>query len=617
MDSVVLDDTFPKDIQPKEIKIPLKTHQLTLLKKCSDLENSSHNPIKLHDTINNTESELQSTFGIIGDIVGSGKTLTVLALIAKQTMLKNKLPKMMNKGTITCTERSLVDYDVKPYNIIVVPHTIYKQWVSTIEDYTTLKYFGINNKKSFESFIDIFKSDEKSKEFDSTIILVSNTRFADFNRLNLQYWNQFSHYSRYIFDEADMMKIGGSHFIKCSFMWFVTSSYKSLLNPYVRIVWKNSNGETSDYYNYTEGFNIRSREGGLTHSGFIKNYMTNIISVPNKYKIQLVLRNSDEFVRAAFNLPDYISHSIKCKTPHYLNILDQNVSQDIINHINAGDLKGAIDKVDCAKFNEHDLIKGITRDLETKLENLQIEFDMKSKMTFSSEKAKDESLKKIHSKIGHIKDKINSIQDKLKSSKMCAICYDDLDNTTISPCCNTKYCFGCISTWLHQNKNCPFCRAKIDFNSLVIVTDEVKEEKTETEVEELLSKLDNLKTIIEKQMTSPNFKMLIFSEYYNSFEPIEELLKSYGIKYANVMGTTNTINKTLKLYKETEGPDKIDVLLLNANYCANGINLENSSDIVLYHSMNKDRTTQIIGRGQRPGRTDTLTVWNLCYDNEL
>jgi len=616
MDSIILNDTFSKDIQPKDIKIPLKSHQLTLLKKCSELENSSHNPIILLDAANDTESELQSTFGIIGDIVGSGKTLSILSIIAKQPILKNRLPKMINKGSITCTERCLSDFEVKPYNIIVVPHTIYKQWKSTIEDYTSLKYFGINNKKSFETFCDIFNSEEKSKEFDSQIILVSNTRFAEFNRLNNTYWTQFSHYSRYIFDEADMMKISGSQYIKCSFMWFVTSSYKSLLNPYSRIVWKNSAGEISEYYNYSSGFNMRCSQGGLTHGGFIKNYMNHIISFPNKYKMQLVLRNSDEFVRDAFNLPDYISHNIKCKTPHYLKILDKNVSQDIINHINAGDLKGAIEKVDCAKYNEHDLIKGITKDLEIKLENLNIEFDMKSKMTFSTEKAKEESLKKIHGKMENIKAKINSIQEKLKSSNMCAICYDDIDNTTISPCCNTKYCFGCISTWLHQNKNCPFCRANIDFNSLIIVTDEVKKAE-EKEVEELLSKLTNLKIIIEKQMTLPNFKMLIFSEYFNSFEPIEELLKSYGIKYANVMGTTNTINKTLRLYKETEGQDKIDVLLLNANYCANGINLENSSDIVLYHSMNKDRTTQIIGRGQRPGRTEALNVWNLCYDNEL
>ena len=134
MDSIILNDTFSKDIQPKDIKIPLKSHQLTLLKKCSELENSSHNPIILLDTANDTESELQSTFGIIGDIVGSGKTLSILSIIAKQPILKNRLPKMINKGSITCTERCLSDFEVKPYNIIVVPHTIYKQWKSTIED---------------------------------------------------------------------------------------------------------------------------------------------------------------------------------------------------------------------------------------------------------------------------------------------------------------------------------------------------------------------------------------------------------------------------------------------------------------------------------------------------
>ena len=446
MDSIVLDDSFPKETQPEQIKLPLKQHQLTLLNKCIELENSSNVPIKLQDTIHNTESELKSTFGIIGDIVGSGKTITVLSLIAKQITLKNKLPKVYGKGSITCTETSLNDLLVEPYNIIVVPHTIYKQWKTTIETYTTLSYFGINNKKTFEEFKEIFSKEETANTFNKEIILVSNTRFSEFNNFTSDLWNRANYqFSRYIFDEADMMKISGYQFINCSFMWFVTSSYKSLLNPYSRIVWKNDAGETSEYYNYSLGFKIRSCEGGLTNSGFIKNYMTNnVISYPNKYKKHLVLRNSDEYVRTAFNLPDYIKNIIKCKTPHYLKILDKNVSHAIINHINAGDLKGAIDKVDCAKFNEHDLIKGITKDLEIKMENLQIEFDMKYKMTFSSDKAKEESLKKIHQKMEEIKRKINSIQEKLKSSDMCAICYDDLNNTSISPCCNTKYCFDCI-----------------------------------------------------------------------------------------------------------------------------------------------------------------------------
>ena len=239
-------------------------------------------------------------------------------------------------------------------------------------------------------------------------------------------------------------------------------------------------------------------------------------------------------------------------------------------------------------------------------------------MTYVNAKAKEEVLGKLKQKISELEYKLESIKEKLNDSNNCSICYDemeDIEHKSVSPCCNTKYCFECISTWLHQNNQCPFCRAKIGFNSLIIVTDDATKQKKEEDV--LLSKLNNLKTIIEKQMSSPKFKMLIFSEYYNSFEQIETLIKSYGINYSCVMGTTNTINKTLRLYKETDSPDKIDILLLNANYCANGINLENSSDIVLYHSMNKDTTTQVIGRGQRPGRTEPLNVWNLCYENEL
>ena len=67
------------------------------------------------------------------------------------------------------------------------------------------------------------------------------------------------------------------------------------------------------------------------------------------------------------------------------------------------------------------------------------------------------------------------------------------------------------------------------------------------------------------------------------------------------------------LYKNGD----LDILLLNSEFCASGINLENSTDIVIYHAMNKDKTTQVIGRGQRPGRNGVLNVWKLCHENEL
>ena len=616
MDSIVLDQTCPKETQPKDIKIPLKQHQLSLLHKCRELEDSSHNPIIINNETNNTESELKSKFGIIGDIVGSGKTLTILALISKQPLLKNKLPRVIHKGIVSCSEISLEEQNVLPYNVIIVPHTIFKQWKSVIEDLTDFKFYGINNKKTLIKFNEIFSSEETSNTFDSQIILISNTRFHEFMCIKTDYWNSSNMISRYIFDEADMLKVTGYNIINSSFIWFVSSSYKTLLSPYCTTLWKNPNtGSTQHYYNLHTNHTQKHISGGLTYSGLIKNIMTNIASFPHYYKKHLILRNAEEYVRTAFNLPAYIQQVIKCKTPYYLNVITQSVSQDIINHINAGDLKGAIDKINCPKFSEKDLIKGITLNLEVKLKNLDIELEMKSKMTYSSKKAKKESIENIHTKMKDIELKIMSIKDKLQSSDKCPICYDDVSNISVSPCCNTKYCFECISTWLHQNKHCPFCRASIDFNSLIIVSEQELSKKKKKE--ELLDKLDNLTKLIETQIKNPKFKMLIFSEYNSSFEPIETILKEFNINYSNVMGTTNTINKTIRLYKDFESPDKIDVLLLNANYCANGMNLENSSDIVLYHSMNKDRTTQIIGRGQRPGRVDPLNVWHLCYENEL
>ena len=66
-----------------------------------------------------------------------------------------------------------------------------------------------------------------------------------------------------------------------------------------------------DNYNYNDGFTIRTRSEGLTYPGYIKTTMFNIISFPNNYKKYLILRNSDEFIKTAFDLQDYKELIIK------------------------------------------------------------------------------------------------------------------------------------------------------------------------------------------------------------------------------------------------------------------------------------------------------------------
>ena len=95
--------------------------------------------------------------------------------------------------------------------------------------------------------------------------------------------------------------------------------------------------------------------------------------------------------------------------------------------------------------SEKDLIDAVTKDLNEKLENKKIEFEMKSKMNWSSEQIKKETLDKILSKIKELETKIQNITEKLNDNKVCNICFDDIETTTIAPCCNTKFCFECIT----------------------------------------------------------------------------------------------------------------------------------------------------------------------------
>ena len=610
---------------PSSIKLPLKYHQQSLVYKCSEIEDSINTPLEITDE-DNTHI-MKTKIGIIADKVGSGKTLSILSIIANNPCLKTSMPKFYTNSWIYCEQQAVEDNYV-PYNLIIVPHTLYKQWTNAIEQYTNLKYFGIFNAKTFKQFEDIFDDVNDTKEYkkftENQIILLTNTRYIDFMTINKKYWKTWNipiKFSRIFIDEAENIKNVGKTsclYPTASFIWFVTSSYKTLLYPNGKMCYRNMNDDSlSHHYNYQTGHTRPVVKYKMEYAGLVKNIMSILVKIKyeSSYLKNIIVKNDDSFVDESFSLPDYNTNIIECKMPLYLNILNGNVSNEILTHINAGDLEGAMCKLNCTKVSESDLIKSITKELQTKLENYNIDLKAAFEKTYSTPQAKEDSIKKIKFKITITNNKIVNIRNKLEENNMCTICYGDIENLSISPCCNTKYCFQCISTWLLQSSNCPFCRNKIGLNSLILVSDTI--EKVEEEVDTMMNKIESLRKLIQEQSVNEHFKMLIFADYDNSFNTIETMINDIGIKYGKIMGSTHTVNKNITNYKKTTGEDKLDILLLNAQYCANGINLENSSDIVLYHNMSKDKTMQIIGRGQRPGRNGVLNVWKLCYNNEI
>lgn len=619
----LLKDINSRAAQPDNITLPLKEHQLTLLKKCRELENSIKTPMRKYIASQNKKLMIQSQIGIIGDIVGSGKTLSVLSVICSQPILKISQNKSyQTRGLMTITSQTQPDEVYLPYNIIVVPHTITSQWENALEKYCSLKYICVKNKKTYDSFCEQFDKDEDN---DYSIILISSTKYREVCGLSLKKWDSYKFkYSRIFFDEADTLKIPACDKIQTSFVWFITSTYLNLVFPRGQRIYTNQS-QTRFSMGYESSYNTNIVDpcrytykycNGLSHNGFIKNTMN---ALDDSYIKYITLKNDDEFVKSSFRLPELVMEIIKCKTPFSLSVLNNNVSPEIIEHINGGDIKGAIELVNCTKVSEKDLIQGATEELTKQLENKKIEFDMKSQMIYSSENAKKESLSKIKKAIMNIENKIKSIKDKLQESDTCTICYDDISNETITPCCNSKFCFECISTWLMGGNNtCPFCRHKITMEHLIVVSEEGAASAPAPEKDELLSKNENLDILIKNRLEKDShLKMLIFSDFSNSFNSITGILSKYNLKYSMIKGSGATINKTVTNFKADNGPDKIDVLMLNADFCAAGINLENATDIVFYHMMSSTKTTQIIGRGQRPGRKTSLNVWKLCYENEI
>jgi SNF2 family DNA or RNA helicase len=57
-------------------------------------------------------------------------------------------------------------------------------------------------------------------------------------------------------------------------------------------------------------------------------------------------------------------------------------------------------------------------------------------------------------------------------------------------------------------------------------------------------------------------------------------------------------------------------LLINPKAYGSGLNLENTTDVVIYHKLNEQMNRQVIGRAQRPGRTSRLRIWYLFNENE-
>lgn len=449
---------------------------------------------------------------------------------------------------------------------------------------------------------------EKIEGYD--VIIVS----ATFWKLFAMYFKKQNYtVNRIIIDECNSIKGSLLPSVSCIFTWLITSSIKSMMTR--------------------RGYNINEKY--INSTGFILNMVKKLFeNQEQNNKIYLV--NNPVYIEQSMTLPLLKTYIVISRDSNNIQVLKGVVSPQILQMLNAGDIDGIITKLDVAVADETNVIEIITRKYQ---DDLKIkEYELRVAIENPKYNPKNESIGLINKRkaIEDLKHKIACIVERVKNVENCPICYDDFINSAITPCCNNKFCFNCIAAALNSKTICPMCKNELEISKLIMISNKqntITKVKSTSKTQDKalstvsildnflsqsknLSKHENMDKIFELNSKNTVKKYLIFTEYESTLNTrITSILDKWGLTYARIRGTSYSISNMISKYKQQD--NEINVLLINSKYFGSGLNLENTSDIIIIHKMNSDIEMQVIGRAQRFGRVGELRVWKLYYENEI
>ena len=606
MSYTILTDNDKKITQPNSIKIDLMNHQKTMVYKMLEIETTGS--IKVADysmkkysnmvNITGKEAEINTNVAILGDKVGSGKTLMIVSLIA--------VKKIINERQIEMGGTQFYSVKIKPSsplirtNLIIVPHKILPQWNEAFEKYSpNLKVYSISFNKNIDKILKIKKEikknwnenellheteeiiKEKIEEYD--VVIIGETMYKRFYKACQNY-----RFNRIFIDEADTIKLPRDMSCQFNFIWLITGTPKGLFysnKPFISKIFKDDN------------LNLNSN---------------------------FVIKNDDSFIEQSIKLPHPKRFKIKCVTPRELDIIKDLIPPSILQMINAGNSDQAIKALNCNVDTNDNILQVITKNLVDSIQNKKIELEAEKKKHYpiNLQKEHEQKIKFIDNQIEKLINKYEDVKKRIYqlNDTNCPVCMGEFTNPVMVSCCNNTFCFDCLAVSMGELKNnkCPYCRQAITkqhmhiFQSDTITkNNNLSGSNTSTNKYDLKDKLDVLVDLVQNK---PDGSFMIFAGYMETFNKIETKLKDLAISYHILKGQSSTVKKYIEDFREK----KVRILMLNAQFFGAGMNLQMASDIIMYHRFTKEMEEQIIGRAQRLGRSinESLNVYYLLHDNE-
>jgi SNF2 family DNA or RNA helicase len=612
--------------QPREIKVQLRPHQKAVLYEMTERERSFQRGLDA------SGEKFFSRFGILGDGVGVGKSLMVLGHIAR---LKQQEP-VVSYSILSEHSNSMM-YSVKEEVfandisnagcLIVVPHTLYKQWENYVKTQTTLSFYGVKTKKYVEK-----EKWQAERMLSKDVVLVSNTLYGKFQTVIAQ---ENIQWKRVFFDEADTVYIPSTQYIpNAKFTWLISASWANLLMPNTNLYYTYNQYSTyiqatnphldSQLVNLVQAWR---NERGSTYSFLnIHYHMVSLsffrpyLGSAHKLRGRCVVRCRDEFIQESVAMPPLYTRNILCKPSVAQRIVANAISADVRQLLHAGDFAGALQAVGANFQDSKSLIQAVTENRLKEIDRLQKTYEFKSSIEYASPQQKENALKHLRTKIEGLQEQVKSIRERIENYKeeICPICFDEPQSATLVPCCHRLFCGGCILTSLTGKSTCPLCRATIAPQELQHIADtqrtnNIQEQSTNT-TQEPLRKVEQLLQLLREGIaTNPQARFLIFSRFDNPLTQITQELSSMNIQAAQVLGNKDVIHRMLKQFEQ----GNLRVLSLNSIMAGAGMNITSATHVILLHAMNHEEEKQILGRAYRMGRKDPLQVIRLLHPDEI
>jgi SNF2 family DNA or RNA helicase len=273
------------------------------------------------------------------------------------------------------------------------------------------------------------------------------------------------------------------------------------------------------------------------------------------------------------------------------------VSDRISKMIDAGNISGAIEALG-GKHTDN-IVELVKKNKLIELEAIRSKINIWTLRGDEEKKTEWTNREKVVT--NHIEELDKRFSEVLDDN--CTICFSKLDKPVMEPSCQNIFCGGCILTWLNTKGTCPLCRKAINRSELVYID---KDKQYVKPVEEQKNKTKE-QTIIHLIQENKDGRFIVFSDWDESFNAIREVLKANKIDFVEIKGSITTRTKKIEKFRNGE----VNVVFLNSKTDSSGINMQETTDIILYHAMNEGTTKQIIGRANRIGRKIPLKVHHL------